>query len=432
MKPSEHYYFVGIGGVGMQWLADYALYCGAQVSGSDLVESSALTRLRNKGANIHSGENVQAIPHGVTVGVINSAITPSSPSYAEVVALRKRGIPVVKRAEVVGEMTRRMTTICIAGTHGKTSTTALLGWILDQAGLDPTIFTGGSIAGYDGTRIGKGPLVLEADEYDRSFHRFSYDMAAILNIEADHQDCYAQGLPEIEQSFHRFLRNKKHTPAVVLGYGKSASIRKVVRGFDLKLRWYDENSLWPGLRLGKPGLHMRLNATVAAKIAHELGVSTTVIKKAIASFPGVARRYEQLGKHYRAMVIDDYAHHPTEITATLAGHREVYRDEKTILFFQPHQVLRTKTLFSEFVHALANAPVQGLVITPIFEAIGRDTGVGVSNKDLVQAISERATFPVHAATNAELRTLFEAACGQAEVVLCMGAGNLRSQVQSWL
>ena len=439
----KHIYLIGIGGVGMLWIADFALAQGWQVSGTDVSDGPELARLRAAGANIHIGVDVQAIPADVTEVVITAAITPSSPHYPEFEALQQRGLPMVKRAVWIGRLTKRYTTIAVAGMHGKTTTTAMIGWILAEAGLDPTVFVGGSMAAWSGTRIGKSKyLVLEADEFDRSFHQFHPKIAVVLNIDLDHTDYYTKGLPEIEQSFRRFLRNLPsgvHLPAkqsgIVVGYGRDARIRKISKGFRFRFRWYDERKLWPGVRVPQPGMKYLLNATAAAKVAHELGIETSVITKALAKFPGVMRRFEYLGVWDKAELYDDYAHHPTEIAATLLGARERWArggDLPLTVIFQPHQKARTQALLAEFGRCFDESHPDQIILAPIYFVPGREADIAVSSQSIADVIAQKPGLNVSvAADNTALEAMVREAVSKPGVVLVMGAGDIRVMLDQW-
>lgn len=435
MTSVKHLYLVGIGGVGMAWIADYALDQGWSVSGSDIAPSALTHRLEIAGADIHYGSDPGRIAETVTEAIVNSAITPSSPSYPEFEAIRNRKIPVLKRAEWVGKLTRQKKTIAIAGTHGKTTTTAMIGWILVEAGMDPTVFTGGSVAAWDGaTRIGRGShLILEADEYDRSFHHFSAEIAVLLNLDADHIDYYTKGLPEIEHSFRRFLRNLPHHKGLVVAYGKDGSLRKIIKGFKYHLRWYDEQHLWPGLTLLLPGMHNRLNATAAARVAHELGVPQEIIVKALATFPGVGRRFEEVGVWNQAVVFDDYAHHPREIQATLQALQERFPKTRTTVIFQPHQKARTRDLLADFGRAFDLNPPDLLILAPIYQVAGREVDIEVSSADIAVQIA-RKKIPMQvevASTEEELEAYVRKASLNEGIVMSMGAGSIRSLLDKW-
>jgi UDP-N-acetylmuramate--alanine ligase len=433
----KHIYLLGIGGAGMLWIADWALANGWQVSGSDQGGATAATkRLEDAGAVIHYGCDPSQIPLDVTEAVMTSAVTPSSPSYPELEELQKRGIPVVKRAVWIGKLSRTMRTIAISGTHGKTTTTAMVGWILEKAGLDPTVFVGGSVAAWGGrTRIGKSPfLVLEADEFDRSFHNFYPEISVVLNLETDHLDYYTRGLPEIEQSFHRFLRNMTPGKGILVAYGRSKSIRIAAKGFKYRMRWYDENHLWPGLQLQVPGNHNLLNATAAARVAHELGVSQGIIKEAMASFPGTGRRFEQVGTWDQAQWYDDYAHHPSEITATLQGAMDRFKGQNVTVVFQPHQKARTELLLKDFGRAFDKFPPTRLILAPIFEVAGREEENSISSADIARVIAQKPVAGLEvsvAATNEELQKLLCEAVSRPGILVTMGAGNIRSLAEAW-
>jgi UDP-N-acetylmuramate--alanine ligase len=435
MALSKHLYLIGIAGVGTVWIADYALAQGWKVSGTELISSPITERLAAAGADIHIGSNPAAIPEDITEVVMTAAITPSAPHYPEYEELVKRGIPIHKRAEWIGKLTREKYTIAVCGAHGKTTTSAMIGWILAEAGLDPTVFTGSTVTAWgNATRIGKSKyLVLEADEFDRSFHHFSPQMAVVLNIDLDHTDYYTKGLPEIEQSYRRFLRNLPYKQGVVVGYGRDGRVRKVARGFKYHFRWYDEEHLWPGIKLLQPGLHNRLNATAAARIAHELGVDQKTIKKALATFPGTGRRFEHVKSWGTAELYDDYAHHPAEIMATLRGIHEQFPDKRVTVIFQPHQKARTVALRKEFGRAFDEYPPTRLILAPIYFVAGREEDIAISSADIATEIAKKpVSMEVQVATTIdELKEHVLAALPDTDIIMTMGAGNIRTLVEGW-
>lgn len=435
MSSVKHLYLIGIGGVGMAWIADYALNQGWSVSGSDIVPSALTRRLEQAGADIHYGSDPARIAESVTEAVVNSAITPTSPSYPEFEAILARKIPLQKRAQWVGELTRQKKTVAVAGTHGKTTTTAMIGWILVEAGMDPTVFTGGSIAAWGSvTKIGYGPhLILEADEYDRSFHHFKAEIVVLLNLDADHTDYYTKGLPEIEHSFRRFLRNLPHRKGLVVAYGKDGSLRKILKGFKYRMRWYDEQHLWPGLTLQLPGTHNKLNATAAARVAHELGVPQAKIIQALATFPGVGRRFEEVGVWNQATVFDDYAHHPSEIKATLQALRERFPKKYTTVIFQPHQKARTRDLLVDFGRAFDENPPDVLILAPIYQVAGREGDIEISSADIATQIARKniAMQVVVALTEEELEAYVREISVKEGIMMSMGAGSIRSLLDRW-
>ncbi|MBU6389007.1 UDP-N-acetylmuramate--L-alanine ligase [Patescibacteria group bacterium] len=432
----KHLYLIGVGGVGMAWVADYALRQGWRVSGSDITETALTRRLQGAGAQIYYGSDPTRIPADITEVVINSAITPSSPSYPEVAEAERRGLKIEKRAEWVGKITRQKFTIAVAGTHGKTTTTAMIGWILEKAGLDPTVFVGGQLAEWgNATRIGSGEyLVVEADEFDRSFHRFYPKIAVVLNIDPDHLDYYPGGITEIEHAFKRFLRNLPARTGLVVGYGKDSHIRKIARGFSYKFRWYDESRVWPGLTLRIPGRHNLLNATTAARVAHELGVPQKSIKEALATFPGVGRRFEYLGTWNRVELYDDYGHHPREVAATLQAAAEKFSGQRLTVVFQPHQKARTFHLLKEFGRCFDQHPPDELILAPIYQVAGREEGIAVSSGDIATEIAKNrpaGMVVTVVADNRELKQVVRAASHQSGNLLIMGAGDIRALVDGW-
>jgi UDP-N-acetylmuramate--alanine ligase len=432
---TPHIYLIGVGGVGMIWIADYALAQGWRVSGSDVSSGPEVARLQAKGATIHIGCDPSAIPSDVTEVVYTAAATPSSPSYPEFQELERRKLPMMKRAQWIGKLSKHRTTVAVAGAHGKTTTTAMIGWILEKAGLDPTVFVGGTVAAWDGTRIGKGDyLVLEADEFDRSFHNFYPQIAVVLNIDLDHTDYYTGGLPEIEQSYRRFLRNLPHGTGMVVGYGKDGRVRKISKGFKYKQRWYDEESLWPGVKVPQPGMHNLLNATAAARVAHELGISQEVIKEALATFPGAGRRFEYLGTWNKVELYDDYAHHPREISATLAGMAERFPGQPLTLVFQAHQKARALALLKEFGRAFDENPPSKLILAPIYLVAGREMDLDVSNLTIADEVAKNKPADMELLApedNSELEQMVRAVSQEPGVLMVMGAGNIRALVDEW-
>lgn len=419
----------------MLWIADYALAQGWKVSGSDLADGPALERLRQKGALIHIGVDASAIPADVTEAVITSAITESAPHFPEYEEIVRRKLPVVKRALWIGKITKRYYTIAVCGSHGKTTTTALIGWILDQAGLDPTVFVGGTVGAWEGTRIGQGKyLVIEADEFDRSFHHFFPKIAVVLNIDLDHTDYYRGGIEEIEHAYRRFLRNlPPKSEGMVIGYGRDGRVRKAVRGFKYRERWYDEAHLWPGIHPPQPGQHMLLNATAAARVAHELGVDHDTIKRAIAHFPGAGRRFEALGTWKQVELYDDYAHHPRELKAFLAALAERYPNTPTTVVFQPHQKARTKALLTDFGRVLDDNPPTSFILAPIYFVAGREDAIDVSSEDIAKEIAKKpvSSTVLVAGNRDELEKLVREAADKPGVLAVVGAGDIRTMLDQW-
>ncbi|MFH1145634.1 MAG: Mur ligase domain-containing protein [bacterium] len=428
-KIKQHLYLVGIGRVGMQWLAYWALKQGYRVSGSDLAPSLVTDRLSAKGAVIHYGVHPEQIPSDITEAIINSAITPSSPSYPELLELQRRNIPVVKRAEWTGRITKEKFTIAVCGTHGKTTTTAMIGWMMEKAGLDPTVFVGGTMKEWNHeTRIGGSKyLVIEADEYDRSFHQFFPKIVVVLNIDLDHTDYYVNGLNEIKESFRKFLDNLP-PDGLVVAYNGDVNIHDVVNSHHVK--WYESSDI----ELMVPGKHNRLNAQAAMLVGEALGIERKVIEEALRSFPGVGRRFEFMGKFGSLDWYDDYGHHPTEIKATLQATREKFGNDRLVVVFQPHQRARLNALLKEFGRCFDDNHPSELVIAPLYHVAGREQDIPITHEDLGREIEKGkpVDMKLHVPNdNEEMRNMLVELSKKGGKLLTIGAGSIRGLVEGW-
>lgn len=381
LKPKK-VHFVGIGGDALNYLAQILAYFGFEVSGCDLMENPKTALLRSKKIEVQIGNSSSHISNKIDELIISSAVKPGSSGWQEVEAANRLQIPVVKREVYWQKLMHCGTGIAVAGTHGKTTTTAMIGYILQEAGLDPTVMVGGFVPQFGGTvRLGKlDYVIVEADEYDRAFLKVTPKISVITNIDPDHFDTYPGGLPEIRQAFKKFIRRLPQSGGILVAFGKDPNIRQIAKSFDLKYRFYDEDHLWPGLKLKIPGVHNLLNATAAARVAHELGIDRKIIKYALNHFQGVGRRQEYLGKIGQTLVYDDYAHHPREIQATIAALRDLYPGKKLLVVFQPHQKRRTKELLADFALSLQLA--DSTIIAPLFYVAGREDNIDISSKDI--------------------------------------------------
>jgi UDP-N-acetylmuramate--alanine ligase len=380
-------HFVGAGGVGMSGLAEILLLSTPlEISGCDLVPSEITERLEKLGASIARGHHPDHVSTADLL-VISSAVDEANP---EVAAALERGIPVIRRAEMLGEIMRLKQGIAVAGTHGKTTTTSLTGMVLTEAGFDPTIVVGGRVR-ILGTnaRLGKGEyLVAEADEYDRSFLELIPVVAVITNVEADHLDTY-RDLSDILDAFVIFANRVPFYGAVVaclddpgvvallprvkrrvVTYGESPQatlrareIRLEAAGTRFEVLDAEEGSLGQ-VRLSLPGRHNVANALAAIAVGRELAIPFETIARALSAFTGVIRRFEKKGERDGVLVVDDYAHHPTEIAATLAAARQVYPQRRLVALFQPHLFSRTRDFAAEFGRALLSADVA--VVTDVY------------------------------------------------------------------
>jgi UDP-N-acetylmuramate--alanine ligase len=373
-------HFVGAGGVGMSGLAEILLLATPlEITGCDLARSENTLRLEKLGARIAVGHDPSHVADADLL-VTSSAVGESN---AEVAAAQAKGIPVIRRAEMLGEIMRLKQGIAVAGTHGKTTTTSLTGMVLTEAGFDPTIVVGGQvhILGTN-ARLGKGDyLVAEADEYDRSFLALTPVVAVITNVEADHLDTY-RDLADILDAFTTFANRVPFFGSVVLclddagarslmprikkrvvTYGESADaqlsashIRLEAGGTTFEVTDAGQGPLGE-VRLRLPGRHNVANALAAIAVGRELLIPFASIARALEAFTGVVRRFERKGERGGVLVVDDYAHHPTEIRATLSAARQVYPQRRLVALFQPHLFSRTRDFAEDFGRALAGADV---------------------------------------------------------------------------
>jgi UDP-N-acetylmuramate--alanine ligase len=402
-KAKKHIHLVGIGGAGLSAIAKVLLEEGYQVSGSDLKLSPLTDSLAAAGARISEGHAAQNV-EGAHLVVVSSAIPPDN---VEVVAAREKGLPVVKRAQILGEMMAGRYGIAVAGTHGKTTTTGMIACVLLEAGCDPTFIVGGVLQNLGtNARAGRGPhFVIEADEYDRTFLGLSPRLAVVTNIEMDHPDCY-RDLEDMTDAFRTFLR----PIPTIIGCADEARVRELLTEFAAEehkvitygltegVEWRavaiqpGQFSLQHGSKpLGRfglqvPGVHNVRNALAAIAAASEVGISLADTERALRCFQGARRRFEHKGTVGGVVVIDDYAHHPTEIRATLAAARERYPDRDLWAVFQPHTYSRTKALFADFVRSFDQA--DHVIVTDIYAAREHDD-LGIQAHDLVAAMRHR-------------------------------------------
>ncbi len=379
-------HFVGIGGIGMSGIAEILIDQGFQVSGSDLSENENTFHLSNLGAKIFIGHNEENIKDAEVV-VYSSAVNVNE--NPEIIEARKNGIPVIRRAEMLAEVTRLNYCLAISGTHGKTTTTSMIGLILIKAGYDPTVIVGGRLKDFGGTnaRLGKGNwIVVEADEYDRSFLQLLPTIAIVNNIEAEHLDIY-KDIEDLENTFTQFASKVPFYGFVALGVD-SPGVKEIVPNLNKKVvtfgispncdyfakniendgtnTTYDlyENSNFIGkIKLSVPGIHNVKNSLAAITIARKMGIKFNIINAALGDFTGVYRRFDIKGERNGIKVIDDYAHHPTEIQSTLEAARKGW-DRRIIAIFQPHTYSRTLSFYKEFASSFDNADI--LVITDVY------------------------------------------------------------------
>ncbi len=447
MHKVKRIHFVGIGGAGMCGIAEVLCNEGYVVSGSDLAKSSNTDRLEALGCKIfigHVKENIE----GASVVVVSSAIHKGNP---EVEAAIEKRIPVVRRAEMLGELMRYRYGIAIAGTHGKTTTTSLIASIFAKAGLDPTFVIGGLLnsAGTN-ARLGKSRyLIAEADESDASFLHLQPMLTVVTNIEADHLDTYGGDFSKLEDTFIEFLHNlpfygvavvctddktiRKLLPRIgrtIVTYGCSedcdvrvSDYKPKVYGSTFTLIRKDREPLKVTLAL--PGLHMAKNAAAACAVAMEEGIEDEAILEAFRSFEGVGRRFQRYG-HFKAphgvvSVVDDYGHHPSEVAATIKAVREGWPDKRLVMVFQPHRYTRTRDLYEDFVKVLLE--VDELVLLEVYSA-GEEPIVGADSRHLCRSIRMKGKEPHYAQDVNEAALILDEICKDGDLVLTQGAGNV--------
>ncbi len=442
-KRVRRLHMVGIGGAGMSGIAEVLHENGFVVTGSDMGEGSVIDYLKHLGIRVDSKHEAKNIEDADLV-VYSSAIPYDNP---ELVEARARRIPVIRRAEMLGELMRMKYTLAIAGTHGKTTTTSIVGEIWEEAGLDPTIIVGGVVKGKgSGAKVGKGDyLIAESDEFDRSFLSMMPSSAIVTNIDADHLDTY-ENIDEIKDAFVQFVNkipfygqailciddpnvqqiySKVRKPVITYGFSRQAKYHidnlRFEKGFPHFEIFNDGVSLGE-FQLQIPGRHNVLNATAAVALAMEEGIDVEVARRAVAAFEGVQRRFELIGEKNDILVFDDYAHHPTEATATLQGFRDAFPERRVIVAFQPHLFSRTRDQHDAFGSAFANCDV--LLCTDIYPARERPiegvTGALVSESAL--AFGHRNARFVGDQQN--LLPILKEELRPGDVVVLMGAGNI--------
>ncbi|MEF3168491.1 MAG: UDP-N-acetylmuramate--L-alanine ligase [Deltaproteobacteria bacterium] len=445
MYKKQHIHFVGIGGIGMSGIAHVLLELGYTVSGSDLRENDATRRLERLGGRIWRGHEAGHVK-GADVVVVSSAVKEDNP---EIQAAIEAGIPVIPRAEMLaGLMRLKKYGIAVAGAHGKTSTTSMTASVLRAGGLDPTMIIGGMVKAF-GTNAcwGNGDfLVAEADESDGSFLRLCPCIAVVTNIDREHLDHY-RDLQDIQKAFVEFLERipfygisilcgddpilasdvLPRLPGRVMTYGTRPCLDLTAQGiaFDgmrSSYTAYLRDRPIGEIRLRVPGIHHVRNSLAALAVGLELDIPFSSIQKGLADYEGVGRRFEVLGEPQGILVVDDYAHHPTEIKATLAAARGCWPDRRIIALFEPHRYTRTSALMEEFATAFADA--DELWITEIYPASERPI-VGVSGERLARRIREVGNRPVHYAPTCQ-DLLYEASVSLApgDVVFTLGAGSI--------
>ncbi len=439
-----HVHFIGIGGISMSALAELLLHRGFTVSGSDRARSDLTKKLEDNGITVYYPQSADNIKEGTGLFVYTAAISDDNP---ELVAARATGVPVLSRAEFLGQvMDGYPCSIAVAGTHGKTTTTSMLSHILTHAGLDPTVNVGGILKSIGGNiRLGShNTFLAEACEYTNSFLHFFPLYSIILNIEADHLDFF-KDIDDIRHSFAEFASQTGENGALIINgdienlvdITSNVKAHVITFGKDSNSDYYPKNISYDekacssfdvcnkGTLLGRislhvPGEHNIMNALAAIALARDLDVSIEHISSGLESFFGTDRRFEYKGNTHGFNIIDDYAHHPTEIKATLTAAKR-YPHEKLYVTFQPHTYTRTQALLPEFAEALSSADC--VVLADIYAARETNT-TGISSFDLKTEIEKIGTEVHYLGSFEAIENFLLEKCHKNDLLITMGAGNI--------
>ncbi len=440
-------HFVGIGGIGMSGIAEVLLNHGYTVQGSDLKASKITERLESLGAHVFEGQRAENL-EAAEVVVISSAIKPGNPELDEA---RRRGLPVVRRAEMLAELMRLKSNVAVAGTHGKTTTTTMVATLLDAGQLDPTVINGGIIHAYgSNARVGLGEwMVVEADESDGTFNRLPATIAIVTNIDPEHMEHWGS-IENLRDGFYQFVSNipfyglavccTDHAEVQALvgrvsdrrvttyGFNAQADVRAVNLRYEKGIAHFDillqgEDSKIEACTLPMPGDHNVSNALAAVAVARHLGMTREEIRAALAAFGGVNRRFTRVGEVNGVTVIDDYGHHPVEIAAVLKAARQA-SEGRVIAVHQPHRYSRLHTLFDDFCACFNEADV--VAIGDVYGA-GEDPIEGASRDDLVAGLirhGHRHARAIH--DEDDLERLVREQARPGDMVVCLGAGTISS------
>ncbi len=443
LRRPQRIHFIGVGGAGMSGIAELCLRLGFAVSGCDLRASAATDRLAALGARIETGHHPSHLAADLDAVVISSAIKFSN---SEVVRARSMKIPVIARAEMLGELLRLAKVgVAVGGTHGKTTTTGLVALIMEEAGLDPTVAVGGNLRS-KGTnvRLGRGDfMVAEADESDASFLLLLPTIAIVTNIDPEHLDHYGTmdrvleaylsfinrvpfyglAVVGIDSVNVRGLLDQVRKPVVTYGIAADADLRAdriAIDGLSTRFNVIRKGEMLGTISIPTPGTHVALNSLAAIAVALEIGIDFATAKRALAKFGGISRRFEIKGENAGRIVLDDYAHHPAEVRATLAAARAAFK-RRIVAVFQPHRYTRMRDLFDEFVTAFDDADV--LYLLDIYPA-GEDPIPEVSSRRLYEAIRARGHMEIHFLGADHPAAAVAAGSVTGDLIVTLGAGDV--------
>lgn len=455
MRRIDGMHFVGIGGVGMGGIAEVMINLGYSVSGSDMSRNALVKRLESLGARVFQGHDAENVD-GVDVVIVSSAIAENNP---EVVAARQNRIPVIRRAEMLGELMRFKQGIAIAGTHGKTTTTSLVASVLTEGGMDPTYVIGGKLnSSATNAYLGKSEwLVAEADESDASFLLLQPVIAIVTNIDADHLSSYENDFDRLKQAFVDFLQHlpfyglavmciddsevkqlitRIARPVMTYGFDPEADVmgfnfrqEQMKSCFDVRL---PDGSEMRQITLNLPGMHNAQNALAAVAVGWELGLRPTNMRQSFQHFQGIGRRAQPLDAlHFEggsAELYDDYGHHPREVAATVKAIAAGRPDSRLVVVFQPHRYTRTRDLFDDFTEVLSSADV--LLLTEVYPA-GEAPIPGADGRALARAIRQRGVVdPIFVGEIEAIAQTLRGVLADGDVVLTLGAGSIGALANS--
>lgn len=449
-------HFIGIGGIGMSGIAEVLLSLGYKVTGSDLSDSANVDKLRGLGAQVFIGHDKSNVGNA-TVVVFSSAVDKKN---LEIVAAKRKKIPLMRRAEMLAELMRLKHGIAIAGTHGKTTTTSFLATILEESRFDPTYIIGGVVSNLKGhAKVGSGPtLVAEADESDGSFLLLNPIMSVVTNIDDDHLDFYGSS-DKLVKAFGTFvnkvpfygvtalnihdtrlmqLKEKMKKPSTTFGIAAMSDPETVAdfeardveyQPFGATYNLFYKGELATPIKINLPGRHNILNSLGAIALAYNMKVSFELIAESIQKFDGVGRRFQLLYNNGDFEVLDDYAHHPTEILATLKTVKETRQDSKIVVVFEPHRFSRTRDCWNNFLHCFNSA--DELYLSPVYPA-SEEPIEGIDSDRLASDINKlHPTFARTMNSIEDLGTLIEKYRGQKVTLITLGAGSIGRVVRSW-
>lgn len=434
MKKTKYRYtlymrihIIGIGGIGVSALAKYHLSQGSRVSGSDLSPSEITEELTRAGVTIAIGRHKKTnIPRGVHRIIYSSAVMARNPELQDA---KRRNINMESYPEALGNLTKKCNTITVSGAHGKSTTTSLLAYMFEQGHFDPTVIVGTKIKEFGNSNFRRGygtHLILEADEWNKSFLSYHPAHAIVTNIDAEHLDTYGH-IDNIKHTFEEYLRKVPKKGVIVLNYD-DPHLRTIAEGLGREVIWYslhDREAKRVRSLLKIPGAHNVSNALAAMKMARAMGVQETHILAALARFSGAWRRFELKGIINGAFLFSDYAHHPREISSTIAAARERFPFRRIWCVFQPHQYQRLSYLWDDFTAAFDHA--DRVCLLPVYDVAGRETASArrnVNSKKLASALDTRGKHVTHFSSTNVVKKYIQTTARRGDVILLMGAGDI--------